>query len=110
MDQKADWRMPLFELPHELARLLRDPMLVGMRCAAREMDLTAAELDEHQNVERFQEACFYREEIAGQHLILIVGEELPPTGRMLSLRRRRDTISFQDICHCLFIDKIAKFE
>ena len=72
--------MSLFEFPHDLARLLRDPMLVGMRCAAREMDPAAAELDEHHERRAFSRRSFYREEIAGQHLILIVGEELPPTG------------------------------
>ena len=80
VDQKADWRRLLFEFPHQLTGLLRHPVLIGVRRATCEMDLAATELDEHQNVKRFQEDRLDCEEIAGQDLVLIVAEELPPTG------------------------------
>jgi hypothetical protein len=78
-DQKVDgWFAPA-DLPHHLACLLGDPGVVRMGGAARKVDLSAADFDEHQHIDSLQKQGVDGEIIAGQQLILVVRHQVPPT-------------------------------
>jgi hypothetical protein len=44
-----------------------------------------------------QEKGLDGEKIAGQHLVLVVGHQVAPTGRTAPFRGRENTMAFQDV-------------
>ena len=50
-DQKVDGWFALGEIPHHLARLLRDSGVVGMGGTARKMHSSAADLDKNEDIQ-----------------------------------------------------------
>ena len=79
-DQEPDVGLAIGQLPHDLSGLLGAPGSVRVGGATREMDAAAANLDEHEHIDRLQEHRFDSEKIAGQQLLLIVGHQMMPTG------------------------------
>ena len=68
-DQKAHRRRTLRQSPSELTGLLGDPGAARVRRAAGEMNPTAAELDEEENVKPPQGNGLDREEVDGEHAV-----------------------------------------
>src|SRR5215472_13875539 len=73
--QKAHSFSFLLELPHQLTGLLHHPGCCRMHCAASQMNLTDAYLNEEENIECVQSQRFHGEEITRQQLLLVLAQE-----------------------------------
>jgi hypothetical protein len=88
VDQEAD---PLEHTREaEVARLLGHPVAGRVGRAARQVDATAAELDEEQHIEATKRDRLDGEEVAGEHAGALLAEEVPPA-RPRTPRRRLKT-------------------
>ena len=65
MEEKANGWVLVFEFPAELPCLLRDPSGSWMFGTSRNMNTARSQLDEEQDIHRFEPQGFDREEIAG---------------------------------------------
>ena len=72
------------------------------------VNTAAAQFDEKEHIERFQEECFDGEEIASQNLVLVVAHELPPIGGAASIWRGRDAVTAQDVGYGLGRDLMTQ--
>ncbi len=80
-DQEVKPRRAFFQIPHNLACLLVHPGSIWMLGTASEVNTTAAQLDKEEHVERLQSESFYREKVACQDLVAVMGHELSPAWR-----------------------------
>src|SRR5664280_313591 len=86
-DEEPDRAHPSVEVQREVARLLGNPGRVRVRGRGTQVDPPAAELDEHQNVQRAEPGGLDGEEVAGHDPARLRPEELapgrsgPPRGR-----------------------------
>jgi hypothetical protein len=64
--------------PGHLPRLLRDPLVVRMRCAAGQMHPTTGDFDEEQHIQALQPDGVDRKEIHGHHAVRLRPQELTP--------------------------------
>src|SRR5258708_6165919 len=78
MDKKTNGRCLLIQRPAQLAGLLSDPNRGRVTGTASQMDASAADFDEKEHVQCLQPKRFHTEEIAGEHLVLVLVEECPP--------------------------------
>jgi hypothetical protein len=78
VDQKADGRLPVFQAPHDLSGLLGHPTGIWLSRTPGKVDLSAAQFDEKEHVQRLQKYRVKGEEIAGQEVILVVAHQLSP--------------------------------
>jgi hypothetical protein len=78
VEKKSDGQGPVLEVPGQLSRLLGYPGGGRVRRAARQVDLSGPHLEEEQDEDRAQECRLHYEEVAGQHLLLIVPAEGTP--------------------------------
>src|SRR5664280_2710629 len=77
-DEEPDGAGASVEAQRQVARLPGDPGRVGVRGRGTHVDPPAAELDEHEDVERPEPGGLYREEVAGDDAIRLRPEELGP--------------------------------
>jgi len=94
-DQEPEALGPLPEGKDEVAGLLHGPLAGGIRGDAAQVHPAGAVLDEHQDVQPFQQHGVHVEEINGQDPGGLGVQELPP-GRARAARRRIDVRSPQD--------------
>jgi hypothetical protein len=73
------------------------------------MHAAGAELEEEQDMSRLQEQRLDGEEVAGQHGVAVLREELPPgTGAPAASRRRRDVAALEDIADRRAAERVAE--
>jgi hypothetical protein len=77
-DQEPEARRLLLKCPGELTGSLRDPGARRVGGAAGEMDATASELDEEQDIEASQRDRLDGEEVNGEHGVGLLAQEHPP--------------------------------
>jgi hypothetical protein len=77
-DEEPDGAGPSVELQREVPGLLGDPGRVGLRRGSAQVDPPAAELDEHQDMERPEPGGLDGEEVAGDDPVRLGPEELGP--------------------------------
>ncbi len=94
-DEEADGAHPSVEVQGEVAGLLGDPGRVGVSRCWAEVDPPAAELDEHEDVERPEPGGLDGEEVAGDDAIRLRAEELGPSWAGPSWGRTRSGSSEQ---------------
>lgn len=78
MNEETHWHSSIFQLPAHLAGPLADPHRVRMLGTVGQMHLAAPEFDEKQHVKCLQVDGFDSEEVASQHLLLVVLQESMP--------------------------------
>src|SRR5215472_4801518 len=89
-------KLALLQLPGQVARLLDHPSLVGAVGAAGEVNSTAADLDEEENVEPGQPDRVHQEEVTGQHLVGVLADELAP-GALAATGSRRQVVATEHL-------------
>src|SRR5664279_1599052 len=77
-DEEPDRAGPSVEAQREVARLLGDPGRVGVRGRGAHVDPPAAELDEHEDVERAEPGRLHAEEVGGDDALRLGPQELGP--------------------------------
>src|SRR5664280_3167190 len=77
-DEEPDRAHPSVEVQREVARLLGNPGRVRVRGRGTQVDPPAAELDEHQDVQRAEPGGLDGEEVAGHDPARLRPEELAP--------------------------------
>src|SRR5262249_25710969 len=84
---------------------------VGMRRHPRDMDLSAAQMDEKEDVIGYQPTPrphLSSEEVRRDQEIEVCADKLLPRGGALAFWRRRDTVTLEDVPHRLVADRIAQ--
>lgn len=110
VDQEAHGEHAILNLPTELPRLLSHPRTGRVSRAAGQMDAATSQLNEKQDVQSLQPRSFDGEEVAGNHLVLVVCQKRAPTAPLLlSFRRRRNAPSFQHIADRRAPDVVSEF-
>src|SRR5262249_25312057 len=84
------------QLPGQVARLLEHPGLVGAVGAAGQVNATAADLDEEEEVEPGHPDRVDAEEVTGQHLVGVLADELAP-GALAALGSRRQVVATEHL-------------
>lgn len=79
--------------------LLGYPIRIGMGGDASQVDTSCSQLDEEENIQRFQPNCFNREEIAGQHLVFVMIHELTPADGTIPNGSGYDAMPIEDIAN-----------
>jgi hypothetical protein len=77
-DEEPDGAGASIEPESQVARLLGDPGRVGVRGRGAHVDPPAAELDEHEDVERPEPGGLHAEEVAGDDALCLGPQELGP--------------------------------
>src|SRR6266851_98860 len=95
----------------DVPRHLHHPRLIGMRCHARDMDLTAAQMDEKEHVIGHQPTpCPHLggEEVGGYQHLHVRADKLLPRRGGLTLWRRWEAMALEDIADRLVADGVPK--
>jgi hypothetical protein len=79
-DQEPDAGEPLVKGEGQIAGLLHCPLASRVSGDAANVDPAGAVLDEHQDIEPFEQHCVGVQEIYGENPGGLSGEELPPAG------------------------------
>src|SRR5215472_6690257 len=95
-DQHRDRDLQLFQLPGQVARLLRHPGRIGICGGVAEDDPARADLKEDEHVQDTQPNAVDGQEIAGQNGPGMSSEELGP-GRARAPRRRAESMTAKDL-------------
>jgi hypothetical protein len=95
VDQESDVREPLVQADGEMASLLYHRLAGGMGGDAAEMHPASAVLDEHQDIQPFQQHGIHVQEAGRDHPGGLGGKELPP-GRARAARCRIDARGTED--------------
>ena len=94
--QEADRNLSVLELPGQIASLLEHPFADRMRAHAGEVDSTAADLDEEEDVEASQPYGLDCEEVGGQEGVGVLVDEVCP-GAPTASGRGRDAAPAEDL-------------
>ena len=97
------------QLPGELTSLLGHPSGVRLIGAARQIHPAGVQFDEEQHVNGLQPQGLDGEEIAGQHLMLVVVQERAPRAAA-TLRCGRETMAPHHVLHGLGIEVEPQLE
>jgi hypothetical protein len=96
--QEAEGLPAVGELHQQVPGLLRDPVAIRVADACDELDASALQRDEEEDVDAGQPDGLDGEEVAGQHRRRLLAQELPPA-RAVAFGRRRQFMTDQDRTH-----------
>lgn len=72
MDKESHLLRLILYFPDQMASLLGSPARGRVRCTACHSDASGSQLDEEQNIDRFEPDGLHGEEIANQNLIIVM--------------------------------------
>ena len=95
-EQEPGAQLAVLELPGQVPSLLGHPLAGRVSGASCEVDATAAELDEEEDVEPGQPDGVDGEEVGGQDLVGVLADELAP-GALAAPGSREQVVSAEDL-------------